>query len=339
LQLPAPGLVRCAFSSRSVDLDVSLAGGTARERQVGVKLGVAELESPPSGVLGKDLLQILFAGLDRRTSRRTARRCSRGLLPAQTIVQPPSTVRTCPVSPHRGPIAHPLPGALVLEHLSRHLALEPRRCEGVHSHSASRPLGGELAGQVDEASLGGCVRRLGHLTGPHQAEDRGDVHDGAAARLEHAAPDTLGAEEGARQIHAQHPLEGLEGLLVGGHDLGDPGVVDQDVDTPEAAYGSLGEEIDVRLQAHVAADALHARPGRRKLLRQRFEPLDAPGRQHDVGTRPGQPRRELRSDPRRGPRHHGDAAVHAEQLPGIGHVPAPAEAARRAVRVRSTQRR
>lgn len=58
-----------AKGALDVELDLSVSGGTLRAMlasaagEAGAKLGTAEFESPPLGVLGKDLAQILFAGL------------------------------------------------------------------------------------------------------------------------------------------------------------------------------------------------------------------------------------------------------------------------------------
>src|SRR5215207_5664481 len=100
---------------------------------------------------------------------------------------------------------------------------------GVDPDVAAGQLDGQLAGEGVDGALG---RRVGRVPGePPIAEDRGDVHDGTPACIEHEGHGPAGAEKVTLYIQ-------VEDLVVGGlvgvqevERAGDPGVVDEDVET------------------------------------------------------------------------------------------------------------
>src|SRR5215218_3536717 len=100
---------------------------------------------------------------------------------------------------------------------------------GVDPDVAAGQLDGQLAGEGVDGALG---RRVGRVPGEAcVAVDRGDVHDGTPARIEHEGHRAPRAEKVTLYIQ-------VEDLVVGGlvgvqevERAGDPGVVDEDVET------------------------------------------------------------------------------------------------------------
>ena len=111
---------------------------------------------------------------------------------------------------------------------------DERGRHGVDVDAVAAPLDGEALGEVRDGRLGGAVDGLAGQR--HEACLRAEVDDAAAAPRDHAAPDRLADEEEALDVDAEGEVEvGLGGIL--GRRLGraQAGVVDEDVDAPEAS--------------------------------------------------------------------------------------------------------
>src|SRR5260370_1250728 len=91
----------------------------------------------------------------------------------------------------------PDPGltAVIGEHVGGQLAREPAGGDGVDAHPAPRPLGSQLAGEVDEPSLAGGVAGLGYLSGTDHAQHRRHVDDAPAPGRQHVPGGQLGQHE------------------------------------------------------------------------------------------------------------------------------------------------
>lgn len=214
---------------------------------------------------------------------------------------------------HRGARAHPFEGALVAEHALGHLGGEPGRREGVHAHPAPRPLRRQLARQVHHPALRRRVAPLRDLPDADDAEDRRHVHDRAAARREHLAPEALRAAEAADEVHLERRPEGLDGLLLGRQRVAQPRVVDEHLDRPEPRRHLAGQALDRLVAGDVAGEGVRLRAGGAQPRGELLEAVRPPGRQRDARPRGGQPLGERDTDPRRGARHDRDAPVEAER--------------------------
>jgi len=173
--------------------------------------------------------------------------------------------------------------------------------DGVHAHTDRAVLRRPGAGEGLEPGLDGAVGGGGRRADPRR--DRRDVHDRAAAALDHLRDEGLAEQERGAQVR---PNEGVEERLVGqrgGQEAVEAGVVDEDVDVLQRGQGRdpgrLGEVRDHRpgraiggrdpgddflCLRRVAAgdDHLGAAGGER--LRRR--PPDAGGRSGDEGRSP-----------------------------------------------------
>lgn len=66
--------------------------------------------------------------------------------------------------------------------------------------------------------------------------------------------DALDAQEGPSQVHGEHPVEALDGLLLQGADVVDRGVVHQDVEVAELPAGEVDGSRPVALARDVVPD-------------------------------------------------------------------------------------
>jgi len=143
----------------------------------------------------------------------------------------------------------------------------------------------------------------------HQADDRGDVDDAAAALLDHGSQDGLGAEEDAGQVggqdrvpvrvlHAQHQV-------VPGH----AGVVHQAVDPAVGLEDPSGRGGDRRAVGDVDRDGLGPAAGACDLLHGLRQTGAVPSREHDHGALGSERARDGPSDATRAPRHQDDLPV------------------------------
>ncbi len=108
-----------------------------------------------------------------------------------------------------------------------HFRFDPSGADGVDADAATSPLGGEGAGEADEAVLGGVV---GCAVGDaEEAGDGGYVDDGAAAGLEHGLAEGFREQEWLDEIDFEDTAVVGCGNLFGGADVADAGVVDEGV--------------------------------------------------------------------------------------------------------------
>ncbi len=150
----------------------------------------------------------------------------------------------------RHPVAHHLHQAL------GHLGGEEAGRDRVHVDVVLRPLRGEGAREADDPALRGVVAdragTAGIAAADHPQHGR-DVDDPAAAARHHAAAaDFLGCHEHRGEVEVDHLLPRLERVVEHVRAPCRAGVVDQDVDRPEAARGLLDHRRDGRGIRHVA---------------------------------------------------------------------------------------
>jgi hypothetical protein len=88
----------------------------------------------------------------------------------------------------------------------------------------------------------------------HEAGNRRDVHDGAAAGLFHDGDRVLHSEKNALGIDLHQPVpgRGAQGVRIEGP--ADAGIVDQDIELPELREGCGNGLLPGRLARHVQAD-------------------------------------------------------------------------------------
>ena len=134
-----------------------------------------------------------------------------------------------------------------------HVRGEVAGAERIHAHAAAAPLGGEVAGEADHSCLRGGVARHRRVAGRDEAEDRGHVHDRAAALGEHGPPRQLREHHHGEQVDLDQVAQLAQVLLLERHDLGDARVGHGDVEAAMAVERVLDEPIQVSVVAHVAA--------------------------------------------------------------------------------------
>jgi hypothetical protein len=140
-----------------------------------------------------------------------------------------------------------------------------------HVDTALRQLLAHGLREPDERELRGTVAAERRV--PAAAPERGDVHDHAVPSRCHDAQRFLHDEELAEEVHAQHRVEVARSDLLEAARDEDTGVVDDQVEPPEApaysidAAGDLVAPGDVRRQHHDVASHL-----RRDLVEQRLAP-------------------------------------------------------------------
>ena len=129
------------------------------------------------------------------------------------------------------------------------------------AHSLASPLATQLAGEAHDSALGGHVARLVDGRGRDQSEHRRDVHDRTATGPQEVRRGQLAETEQRREVHVDHLLEPLEGLVQRGHGVADPGVVDQDVEATTGLVCPTGRFTDeapaVVLDRHVHGHHQH----------------------------------------------------------------------------------
>src|ERR1019366_10034192 len=117
---------------------------------------------------------------------------------------------------------------------------------GVHRDALAQPLVGEGFG---EPGYPGFRRRVsGHIDAALEAEERGGEDDLAVAACDHGPAHSLGEDELAREVDADHPVAELEGMFGRRRTLDGAGIVDKDVDghpgqflTERDHRGAIGE--------------------------------------------------------------------------------------------------
>ncbi len=129
---------------------------------------------------------------------------------------------------------------------------------------------------TDHSRLRRRVARHRRVAGGDEAEDRGHVHDRAAALGEHGSSRQLGEHHHGDQVDLDQLAQLAQVLLLERHDLGDAGVRHGDVEAPVARERVLDEPFQVAVVAHVAG-----LDGGAGLRRQALERLRvAPGGDH-----------------------------------------------------------
>ena len=109
---------------------------------------------------------------------------------------------------------------------------------------------GRRLGHPGDGVLGGDVERPAGVA--VQPEDRGRVHDGPAAGLEHLLDLVLHAVEHALDVHVEQERRLVDVLLVQRHLLAvHPGVVEGHVQATELRDGPLDQGLHVLGLAHV----------------------------------------------------------------------------------------
>src|SRR5712664_663885 len=148
------------------------------------------------------------------------------------------------------------------------LRLDKARSDGIHQYVAGGELLGDGLGEPDDPCLRSGVIRLALVAvQPHHARN---VDDATPAPLDHAARGVLGHQERALEvrIHDRIPvrLAQQKQQIV----LGEPGIVDEDVDLPEVPFDRFGERFHLIAHADVAGVAARSlAEGARSLLRRR----------------------------------------------------------------------
>ena len=166
---------------------------------------------------------------------------------------------------------------------SRGVSIGPGH-SGVGPDARPGVLDGQLTGEGEDAPL---RRRVGHLRRrrPHQGHERGHVHDGAAARVDHGRDRRPAAEPHPLQVDLHHSVPRRRGrvehaAVVAGKD---PGVVEQDVQATEGVHGRTHHVGHLTLVGHV-----HRRrpwPDRRRSVM--VAAVSPGGVGHDVGHHDG----------------------------------------------------
>src|SRR6202163_1576566 len=116
--------------------------------------------------------------------------------------------------------------------LTDHLGLDETGRDGVDRDAAARHLQREALGEPEQPGFGRRVIRLADVA--RLADDRADVDDAPGTALDHVLDHALDHAERAEQVDVEHVAPVVVRHLA--HRLvdGDAGVVDQEVDAPEA---------------------------------------------------------------------------------------------------------
>ena len=126
----------------------------------------------------------------------------------------------------------------------------------------------EDLGQAADRVLAGAVGALGGAA--HDAEDAGDVDDVRVGGLHQRGQEEVAPVDHPPQVHPQHEVEVVQGVLVEGLVGGDAGVVDQQIDLAvgvQALLGERGHRLAVGHAEDVAAGPLELVGDRLQTLR------------------------------------------------------------------------
>ena len=97
----------------------------------------------------------------------------------------------------------------------------------------------------------------------------------------HHRQDGADAVEHALDVDVDHPVPFVELERGHGRKRHDAGIVDHDVDPPPLGVGGLGEGMNLLPAGDVETPGDRFAPGRVDFAGERFEPIEAPGAQHD----------------------------------------------------------
>lgn len=135
------------------------------------------------------------------------------------------------------------------------VGVEVAGADGVDGDAVLAPLGGQGAGEVDDAALGRVVGGAAGDLVAHQAVHGGDVDDAPVLGGDHGLlRHGPGHPEGAEQVDVHLVGELRVGDVLGGGDGAGPGVVDQDVDAAQLLQHRVHHGVDGLGVGDVAAD-------------------------------------------------------------------------------------
>ena len=126
---------------------------------------------------------------------------------------------------------------LFVRDIAAHPAVEQAGHHGVDPDVVAGQFAGQRQGEAHDSALGGGIMHR-HFEHAH-AGQRAEVDDRACLAADHAANECLGDQEHAFDVHVHHPVPVLLLDQRERHDLGDPGVVDQDVHRAEVLLDLL----------------------------------------------------------------------------------------------------
>src|SRR5712691_9552034 len=139
------------------------------------------------------------------------------------------------------------------------LVVDQARGDGVGADAVPAALRRHRAGEGHHARLGCAIVRLAGVGGD-PPRHRGHAHDDAAALRDHVGQDRARDPEGAGQADAEHEVPRLVRHLPDGLELVDAGVVEEDVDPPEALQGGAHHRLHLVLLRDVDPEGRVGRP-------------------------------------------------------------------------------
>src|SRR5208283_2022549 len=107
-------------------------------------------------------------------------------------------------------------------------------------------------GQADEPGLGRGIMRTDDAA--RLCRDGGKIDDASPAALAHAGENALGDEEGGLEIDVKKVVPIGFRQVAERLDLGDPGVVDEDVHGAKVALDGDDEAVDISRDGNVGLD-------------------------------------------------------------------------------------
>src|SRR5438270_1122728 len=194
------------------------------------------------------------------------------------------------------------------------LRLDGTRCDRIHGDAEVGEIEGGGSSQPNHARLGRAVR--GKVDWPDNAGHGRQVHDPSVAPLGHFPRPDLGAIERPGQIDVKLPLPIVGRDLEEGGAFFDPGVVDQDVQTPQFAAELADRCLDGREVRDVGNGRSRPTAAPSNLFAGRHRLFAVEVDDPDVGPFIRESRRDRLADSLAGSRHDGDLSVkhHAPHL-------------------------
>ena len=201
--------------------------------------------------------------------------------------------------PLRGGVAHQAADALRV--------VDGAGGDGVDPNVVGRPLHGQGARQVQNARLG--RPGVGHVRRGEPGVVRPDVDDAPAALRPHRREDCPAHEERPVEHDLDDRPPAVRGELLRRAQEVTGGVVDEDVDAPEALERPLRDPLGLLGVAHVGLEGEGAPPQRLDLPDDLGVVLGVAAGDHDVGAVAGQLPRDDEADARPPARHDRDPAL------------------------------
>jgi inner membrane transporter RhtA len=135
--------------------------------------------------------------------------------------------------------------------VAAHVGVDVPGADGVDAKTVGAVVDGQLPGEVDDAALGGTVRR-----GQRRADDAvggGNVDHGASRLPQEVRDGRPGTQEGPAQVDGDRPVPGVDvELMEATRAAGDARVVDQHVESAEVGDGAVDQGGDLFGIGHVA---------------------------------------------------------------------------------------